>query len=515
MIRHRWVVAALLAAPGCGLTGFEESNTLDPAEIQSLIDDAPYPEHTPRADSIKPGRIHTKPDGTRVVQINLVEALQLSLQNNQAFLTTTEALDLELISLDVLRRSWWPLQSPLTASVSWVDPKDADPASAQTISASVSQKLPIGGTAFVTASEAGSQGLGPNQYAAALTAGVNIPLFRGGGWRTTVESQVAAERGYVYSRRTYEFARTELLIQTVQSYFGQLQLQVVVENLERSLESARRGLEISTLRFGAGKVTKTDVFRAELNVANAENSITNAQEQMRNQLDAFKIDLGLRPEDELILDKETLDFKSITFDPQESADGAIATNPRWLNAQDQFDDAGRALAIASNAKLPQFDVSANYTWAQLPEARAFEEFETGSRAVALGASMSIDLDRTTLNRDYQAAVISYRQAQRSHQRARDELTRETQRLITSLRQAETSMNIQDRARKDAKRGLELIEDEYDRGLVDNLQVIAARQQKVDAENAYEAQLLTAKVTQLRLLQWIGKLQPDDEGRWVR
>ena len=51
--------------------------------------------------------------------------------------------------------------------------------------------------------------------------------------------------------------------------------------------------------------------------------------------------------------------------------------------------------------------------------------------------------------------------------------------------------------------------------MDNLQVITARQQKVDAQNAYEAQLLTAKVTQLRLLQWIGRLQPDDEGRWVR
>ena len=77
------------------------------------------------------------------------------------------------------------------------------------------------------------------------------------------------------------------------------------------------------------------------------------------------------------------------------------------------------------------------------------------------------------------------------------------------------MGIQDRARKDAEKALELIEDRYTRGLVNNLEVIEARDQLVNARNAYEAQLVSAKVTQLRLLQWIGRLEPDDEGRWIR
>ncbi|HKS16114.1 MAG TPA: TolC family protein, partial [Planctomycetota bacterium] len=455
-------MAALLSMPGCGLTGFEDSHRLDPEDIQALIDSAPYPDITPRALAIQPERITTKPDGTRSIKINLVEALRLSLVNNQGFLSTTEALDLQLLSLEVLRRSWWPLQSPLVASASWADAKDSDPSSSQSISAGISQKLPYGGSATLSFSEAGSQGTGPNVYSSAVTAGVNIPLLRGGGWRTAVESKVAAERGYVYSRRTYEFARTSLLIQTVQSFFGQIQQQVSIGNLERTLESARKGVERSTLMFGAGKVTRSDVFREELNVANAENSLTRAREDLRLSLDAFKIDLGLRPEDELILEKETIEFKSLTVDTKEAVEAALATNPRWLNARDQFDDAGRALEIASNATLPQVDVSGSYSWLQQPESRPFEEFETGSRAVALGASFSIDLDRSAVNRDYQGAVVSYRQAQRSFQRARDELTRETQRLLIQLRQAEISMNIQDRARKDAKKALELAEDEYDR-----------------------------------------------------
>jgi outer membrane protein TolC len=515
MIRQGWLGVALLAATGCGLNGFEESHRLTDEDIQTLVDKAPFPEVTPRAVAIQPDRITVKEDGTRSIKLNLVEALRLSLVNNQGFLTTSEALDLQLLSLDVLRRSWWPLQSPLVGTVTRFDSKDSDPTSAQSLSVGVSQKLPYGGTAPVNFSEAGNQGFGPNNYSSAVTAGVNIPLFRGGGWRIAVESKVAAERGYVYSRRTYEFARTELLIQTVQSFFGQLQQQVSIGNLERSLESAKRGRELATLKFGAGKVSRTDVFREELAVTSAENALTNAREQLRLSLDAFKIDLGLRPEDELILEKEEVKFESLTLDSKEAVEGAFATNPRWLNARDQFDDAGRALEIAYIGQMPQVDLSASYSWVQQDTRRPFEEFETGSRAVALGASFSLDLDRSGLNRDYQAAVIAYRQAQRGFQRARDELARETQRLLSQLRQAEVSMNIQDRARKDARRNLELVEDEYDRGLKDSLYVIQARDQLVNAENSYEAQLVTAKVTQLQLLQWIGRLQPDDEGRWVR
>ena len=515
MIRQRWVVAALLASSGCALDGFEESNSLTQEDVEALVEKAPFPEVTPRSAAILPERITVHADGTRSIKLNLVEALKLSLLNNQQFLIQSENLDVQLLSLDVLRHSWWPLASPLAGTVTWVDAKDVAPASAQSLSASVSQKLPYGGTASLSFSEAGTQGPGPNFYTSGVTAGMNIPLFRGGGWRFAVEDKVAGERGYVYSRRSFEYARTTLLIQTVQSFFGQLQQQVSIANLERTLESAKRGVEISTLKFGAGKASKTEVFREELNAANAENQLSNAREQLRLSLDAFKIDLGLRPEDELILEKEEVAFTTITIESKQANEGAFATNPTWLNARDQFDDAVRRLEIARNATLPQVDLNANYSWLQLPGVLPFEDLETDTRALSLGASFSIDLDRSVLNRDYQAAVITYRQAQRAFQRSRDELTRETNRLLFQLRQAEISMGIQDRARKDAKMALALAEDEYDRGLKDNIGVTDARNQLVLSENAYEAQLVTAKVTQLQLLQWIGKLQPDDEGRWVR
>jgi outer membrane protein TolC len=515
MIRRGLLVFTLASVAGCNLDGFEESNRLSPDEIDALIDKAPYPDYTPSSSAVQPSRISMKEDGTRTIEIDLNEALRLILLNNQAWLGQSESLDLQLLSLQVLRRSWWPMQSPLVGTLAWGDTKDTDPASSQSLSASVSQKLPWGGTASISASESGAQGIGPNIYGANVTAGVNIPLFRGAGWRATVESQVSAERNYVYQRRNYEYARTDLLIQTVQSYFGQIQQQRTIKNLERTLESARKGAERSQLMFDAGKVTRSSVFREELNAANAENALTDARENRKLSLDAFKIDLGLRPEDDLVLEEEDISYTPLELDPKEAVEGAFASNPQWLNARDAFDDAGRALEIAHNATLPQVDVGANYTWAQLGSDRPFEDFETGTRGVGLTASFAIDLERSALNQTYQAAIIAYRQAERSFRRSRDEITRETQRLLIQLRQAELSMAIQDRAQKDAEKALELAQDEYERGLKDNINVTDARNQRVLSQNQFEAQRVTAKVTQLQLLQWIGRLRPDDEGRWFR
>lgn len=515
MISRSWIVVALGLLTGCGLTGFEEDLKLSPEEIESLIDKAPYPELTPSIKVIQPDRVTVKPDGTRTVVVNLVEVLRLSLANNVGFLSSAEGMNLQLLSLEVLRRSWWPLPSPLSASVSWSDSKGGDPSSGESLSLGVSQKLPYGASATFGLSQSGSQAVGPNSYSGGYSLGFSLPLLRGSGWRQGVADIVSGERGYVYARRTYLYSRTELLIQTVQSYFGQLQQEVNITNLQRNLASAKRDAELATLKFGRGTVTKTDVFRAELNVTNAESGLSNQIEQLRLSRDAFKTDLGLRPEDELILDKENIDFKTLEVPPQEALAGAFATNPRWLNTRDQFEDAGRALEAARSSTLPQASIAAGYSWSQVPTTRPFEDFETASTGYSISGSFSLDLDRSTLNQAYQAAVVAYRQSERAFQRARNDMARETQSLLIGLRQAETNMVIQDRARKEAKRALELIEEEYSTGKVRNFEVIQAREQLLTAELGYEAALVGAKVAQLRLLHWIGRLKPDDEGRWVR
>jgi outer membrane protein TolC len=545
MTRLACVIAVSILLCGCGMSGFEEHHRVSPEDIQALVDKAPYPDLTPPASAAPPSKIVTKPDGTRVVNVNLLEALRLALRNNQGFLSSGEGLTIQLLGLEVLRRSWWPLQDPLTGNVSWSDSPEGSRSASESISAGISQKLPFGGSASLSYGYSGSQPVGPNFYSGVASAAVSMPILRGGGWRIAIEERVAAERSYAYAQRNYAFGRTSLLVDTVQTYFGLLQQEVNIANQERNLVTARRTVRMAELRFAMGAVTRTDVFRAELNVTNAENQLSNTRDQLRLARDAFKFDLGLKQEDELILERERLDFKpqfvrekklvqvfpglgfpgisirdEVEFLPMDEEirkgnEGALATNPQWLNARDQFDDAGRALEIARNATMTRVDIGASYSWAQEAETRPFDEFETGSRSFSVTGSFSIDLDFLSLNRSYQAAVIAYRQAERAYLRARDNIARETQSRYTQVRVAETNTINQRRAIEQARKLVRLLEFRYEQGQVGNFDVIDAQAQELNARNAYEQALVAAKISQLRLLQWIGRLEPDEEGRWVR
>ncbi|HTF57662.1 MAG TPA: TolC family protein, partial [Planctomycetota bacterium] len=461
------------------------------------------------------GRAVAKPDGTRKITINLVEAIRLALANNQGFLSSTEGLDLQLLSLEATRRSWWPLPSELSGSVGWADSKGSTGSSSESLGVGVSQKLPWGATASVSAGQSGSQGLGPNSYSSSASAGISVPILRGGGWRLGIEGTVAAERGYVYARRNYAYNRTKLCVDTVESYFRQLQQQDIIRNSERNLERAKMGLRQAELLYRLARTSQTDVFRAEINVSLAEDALTNAKDQARIARDAFKLDLGLRPEDELNLEEEKLEHHPLAVDPEEAIAAVFKSNPFWLNAKDGFDDAGRALEFARNASLPSFNVGAGYSWSFEPTSRPFENFQLSSEGYSASASFSMPLDRLDINRSYQAAVISYRAAERGFRRSRDQFARDTQSLISAVKQAEANMVNQQRAIKNAERLVLLNTYEYRRGRIKNRDVIESQDQLLAAQNAYQAALVSAKISQLRLFQWIGRLEPDDEGRWFK
>jgi len=516
MIRTACAVATLLLVCGCGITGFEESNRLSPEEIKSLIDKAPYPNLTATSEAKLPGRTVTKPDGTRSATINLAEAIQLALANNQGFLSSTEGLDLQLLSLEATRRSWWPLlSSDLSGSVGWADSKGGSGSSSESVGLGLSQKLPWGASASLSAATSGSQGVGPNSYSSSASAGISVPILRGGGWRLGIEGTVAAERGYVYARRTYAYNKVKLYVDTVESYFRQLQQEDLIRNSERNLERAKMGLRQSDLLYRLARTSQTDVLRAKLQVTLAEDALTNAREQLRIAREAFKLDLGLRPEDELILEGEKLEHHPIAVNPEEAIAAVFQSNPFWLNAKDAFDDAGRGLEFAENATLPSLNIGAGYSWSFEPTTRPFENFQLSSEGYSASASFSYALDRRDTNRTYQAAVIGYRAAERGFRRTRDQFARDTQSLISAVKQAEVNMENQRRAIKDAERSVLLNTYEYRRGRIKNRDVIEAQDQLLAAQNGYQDKLVSAKISQFRLLQWIGRLEVDDEGRWFK
>jgi outer membrane protein TolC len=93
--------------------------------------------------------------------------------------------------------------------------------------------------------------------------------------------------------------------------------------------------------------------------------------------------------------------------------------------------------------------------------------------------------------------------------------RDVQSQLVQLRQAELAMEFQRRAIRDAEKAARLAEFDYLRGKSANRDVIEAQDQLVQAQNGYDTALVQARISQLRLLNYVGKLTIDPQGEWLR
>jgi len=505
----RWTLLLCLLG-GCSVTGFEAARQISGDEGEAFVRAAPFPEKTPRVFPDPPARVDRG-----VVKLDLPEALRLSLKNNQRFLVEGEQLDLQLLTLEVLRHRWQPAVAPLLASFSYTTSPDAPRLLNQDAALSVSQRTMTGGLLSATWVHTGSQPPGRDAYTGTGTVAYTQPVLRGAGSRAALEELVGEERRYVYARRFREFNRITLLIQTVESYFGLLNRDQSIRNFERNLQQAKRQALAAELLERFGGKTRADVFRAQLQVTIAERAVAEQREQVKVARDVFKVDLGLRPDVEIELVPEKLEYRPVALSEADAIAAALEWNPSFLETRDRVEDARRALALADNASLPRLDVTAAYTWASDDARRLWSGYDLGSRDLTIGGALEVPLDTYAIRRDYQKAVIGYRQSERELLRARDRLEQSVRAQITLLRQAEVTLSFQERAILQAERTARLAEFEYGRGRTTNRDVLEAQEQLLQARNDYEASRVTTKISQLRLLQFIGRLETDDAGAWLR
>ena len=196
-----------------------------------------------------------------------------------------------------------------------------------------------------------------------IAYGINLnqPLFTGGSiWN-----------GYSISRKAREIATQQLksteqniLINVTSAYFGVLFARSTVQVSQDALKSAEKNLEQVNQFFNAGKASRFDVLRAEVQVANfkptlvsAKNSYILAESQLRSIL-------GLKQESELVFidDLEFIDDPLLTAELDQLVEIALASRPEIYMINSQKDIAQYQLNLARASYMPSLFFSSNYQY---------------------------------------------------------------------------------------------------------------------------------------------------------
>ncbi|OHB75700.1 MAG: hypothetical protein A2Z34_08500 [Planctomycetes bacterium RBG_16_59_8] len=502
----------LLLLAGCRIADDAEFFRVTDRQVDALIASAPGPERS-MAREIASSDL-PRERAPAVVKLDAVGGVNLALKANRKLLETIEKAFLARIDSELAESRYWPILQPFTVSSSMTDSSDSARSREEAASVGISQRLPLGGSVDFTGTGSAERVSGAETYKLTPAVGVTIPLWKGAGLAVTYNDLLDAAASARYATRELEHFKQVLVIDIVRQYFSLLQQRKSIANLEKSLENARKLRNQSDALYRFGRVTKTELFRAEYQQTQAENDLLNAAENLKIAEDIFKLELALPPETTLELAEEGSDYLPVAIDETAYIDSVREGNILWRNTQERFEESKRHLSIAARELDPQLDLTGKYSAVESSE-DLLKNYESDPETWSAMLALKLPLDRKPLRTTYRHAVISYLQDERSFARSRDELVRQARLKTIGVRQSELNVRLQKRGVEVAEKALKLLNYEYRQGKVANRDVIEAQNRLIAAQNALLRSLVEAKISQLELKQLAGGLAIDEEGTWLK
>ncbi len=341
------------------------------------------------------------------------------------------------------------------------------------------------------------------------------PLWRGAGYKVTMENLTQSERTFLYQLRDFSRFKRDFTVQIATAYYGVLQNRDAVRNSWRGFENFQRNVERERALAEEGRRTQESLALLKQSELSTETAWINAVRNYKQSLDQFKIQLGLSTDAHVVLDDRELQQLKIVHPDLSAEDAqkvALSTRLDLDNFRDQFADAKRKIPLAANALKAQVDLigsagiaSASGSGFQLPDPNRYHW--------SAGLNLDLPFERTAQRNAYRAALITHEQASRQLEQKEDEIKLQVRNDWRNLNQAK-------RNHESALLGVELslrrVEEQELRADVGR----GTARDLVDAQNDLIAQknLLTQALvghTIARLQFWndMGILYIKDNGQW--
>jgi outer membrane protein len=379
----------------------------------------------------------------------------------------------------------------------------------------LSQKLPwTGGTLTASGryvSEPDSDLDAPYPRSTDLRLLLSQPLLRGAGPNATYFDLTNSRRAVQGQERSFELARQQLAVQVASAFYSVVAQRQLFEVAEQSLRRTEGLLEASDARLKVGMASKLDVFRAELQAAQAREGMIRSEAALETALERFRGFLALPPDD-------PVEPEAVSLDPPEEGEleplpvlveRALDRRLELAEARDRISDARRAAALARQNLLPQLDLNLGVT--QLGFGRSLSEaFDSADRQVEFFLSASYPLRRSTEKANRAVSEIEVQTRERGARQLELEIEREVHQAVRELDRIRKSLEVQRQAVDVAEQQRRLAELRYQRGLASNFDVVDAESNYVVARSSLVGLLTSYAVARLELLRVTGTLSVDTE-----
>jgi len=331
------------------------------------------------------------------------------------------------------------------------------------------------------------------------------PLLKGFGSTVARRSLTSAELQLSDAGRRGTLTEQQVTVEVAAAYFRVVAQEAVIQVSQRSLDRSRQLRNASEAKLDAGLVSQLDVLRAQQLVIQAELQLFDAQARVNDARDELEFLIDYDGDDTFRVESEIPRLVDALL-PEDAITMALAQRADLKSAGDAVLDADRQVSYARNQLLPQVDV--NLALARRKTADAFaRSFGLDGFQLATFFNISMPVDRTPQTVEFQNALINRDRRQRDltnmRRRIADDVKRgirDRDRSLRNLVAAETSVQI-------AQREVDVAKFRYERGLSDNLEVVTAETNLLNAESSRVLTLADLATASLGLRATMGTLDP--------
>lgn len=361
-------------------------------------------------------------------------------------------------------------------------------------------------------------GMPRERAASSLTADITQPLLRGAGSAVILEDLTQAERDVLYALREFTQYRKDFTVDVCSDYYNILQRREIIRNTWSGLQGFRQSVERQKAFVEEGLSRPADLGRLRQAQLENENSYTNAVRQFYQDLDRFKITLGLSTDTNLRLDDQELKAlrEAGLLHPDITAEDAvrIALEARLdlKNAFDGAEDAERRLRVAQNSLLPRLDLVGS---ASVKSVGKDDWDDLDFRRMVWSAGLDVDpvFDRKAIRNAYRSAVISRESALRERSLAEDNVKLGVQASWRNLEQARQSYEIALESVHLSERRVEEQDLLAELGMATAQDQVDARNDLIKSQNSLTAAVIGHTVARLQFWKDMGILYIKKDGRW--
>lgn len=352
----------------------------------------------------------------------------------------------------------------------------------------------------------------------ALMGSFTQPLLRGAGSDIAAETLMQAERDLLYQLRDFTRYRQTLAVRVATQYYSVLQARDAVRNNYLGLEAVMSSLERERAFQAEGLRTPGQVGRLEQSALQRDLAWARSITRYSNALDNFKILLGLRADDRIMLDDQEMTqvAEAGMVAPDIALEDALSTalnNRLDLYTQaDRIEDRGRKLDVAANSFLPGLNMVLR---ANVPAGNdnSLSDLDFRLTDYSAGLELALPVDQMSERNNYRRALIDYEVAVRSYESAMDTVKlqvldawRAMEEAVRNYDISLTSVGINERRVEEAELRAEL-------GIGNIQDTVDAQNDLINARTALTAAIVDHNVAKLALWRDVGLLYVHNNGQW--